>query len=190
MGFSSGMNRLSNQDMSLFGRHWGWFFLWGVLLAALGIFAIGASVLTTIITVIILGCLLLISGVIVILDAFSFWRGKGGSFFLHFLMGILYLIAGGILIKNPLEGSLSLTLLLGMFYLILGAFRISYHMTMQMVSWGWGLFNGVITLLIGLLILANWPASSLFIIGLFVGIDLFFCGLAYIMAALGARGTR
>lgn len=183
MGFSH------NQDMSVFSKHWGWFMLWGVAMAALGIFAISATALTTLITVIMLGVLLLVGGAVVIIDAFTFWRGKSKGFILHVLMGILYLLAGAILIKNPLEGSISITLFLGIFYIILGISRIAYSLSMRMLGWGWTLFNGMISLLLGILIIANWPASSLFIIGLFVGIDLVFCGWAYIMVALAARNS-
>jgi uncharacterized membrane protein HdeD (DUF308 family) len=181
--------QLNNQGISAYSKHWGWFMIWGLVMAALGVFAISATVLTTLITVIMLGILLLVGGAVVIIDAFTFWRGKNKGFFLHVLMGIVYLLAGAILIKNPIEGSISITLFLGIFYIILGVSRIAYSLSMRMLSWGWSLFNGIITLLLGILIIANWPASSLFIIGLFVGIDLIFCGWAYFMVALAARNS-
>ncbi|VVC75765.1 hypothetical protein AQUSIP_10590 [Aquicella siphonis] len=184
MGLSS---RITDQYLLAFGKNWVWFLLWGIAIAVLGLFAISATALTTLITVITLGLLLVLGGVVVIFDAFTFWRGKGSGFYLHVLMGILYLLAGSILIKNPLAGSVSITLLLGIAYIILGLFRVIYSLSMQMLRWGWSLFNGIITLLLGILIMANWPASSLFIIGLFVGIDLVFCGWAYIMVAIAAR---
>lgn len=184
MGFST---QIRNPDFAAFGKYWAWFLICGIAIAALGIFAISASVMTTLITIILLGILLLICGVVVILDALSFWRGKGSAFYLHIIMGIMYLIAGYFLIKNPIAGSISITLLLGIFYLILGIFRLAYSASLKLFNWGWSFFNGLITLLLGILILANWPASSLFILGLFVGIDLLFCGLAYMMIGLTAR---
>lgn len=184
MGFSTQVN---SQYIIAFSKHWVWFLLWGIAIAALGAFAISASTLTTLVTVILLGLLLLAGGIVVIIDAFTFWRGKGSGFVMHVIMGLLYLLAGCILIKNPVAGSVSITLLLGIFYIFLGIFRLAYSLSLQMFSWGWSFFNGLITLLLGILIIANWPGSSLFIIGLFIGIDLFFCGWAYIMVALAAR---
>jgi uncharacterized membrane protein HdeD (DUF308 family) len=102
-------------------------------------------------------------------------------------MGILYVVMGAMLIYSPILGSISLTLLLGIFYLMIGMFRLGYSWSMKSPRWGWNLFNGILCLLIGVLILASWPGSSLFIIGLFVGIDLVFAGWAYVMAALAAR---
>lgn len=180
-------SRVADRYLAALNKNWLWFLLWGIAITALGIFAISATTFTTVVTVIVLGLLLLFGGVIVAIDAFTFWRGKGSAFVIHVIMAILYLIAGWILIKNPLEGSVSITFLLGVAYIILGIFRIIYSLSMQMLRWGWSLFNGIITLLLGILIMAAWPASSLYIIGLFVGIDLIFCGWAYIMVAIAAK---
>jgi uncharacterized membrane protein HdeD (DUF308 family) len=55
---------------------------------------------------------------------------------------------------------------------------------------GWRLASSIITLLLGVLILLEWPASGLFIIGLFIGIDLIFTGWVYIVSALSARSAK
>ncbi len=182
----------SSAEMETFGigRNWGWLFLWGLLLFLLGIYAIGTSTLTTQISVLILGVLLLIGGGITIVDAFTTWWGKGSSFFFRLLAGILYVIAGIMLLRNPIAASISITLVLGIFYLVLGIYHIIYSVTIRYLNWGWGLFNGIITLLLGILILEHWPASGLFFIGLFVGIDLLFFGWASMMTALAARSLR
>lgn len=176
-----------NRDLSMIGKHWGWFSLWGIALIVLGTLAICASELTTLVSVFLLGAVIFAAGVVVALDTLSFWWGKWSGFFLHFLMAVIYIVGGVWLMKSPLAGAVSFTLILGIIYTMLGAFRIGYSLTMHMLGWGWSLFNGVITLLLGILILANWPASSLIIIGLFVGIDLIFCGWAYLMVAMAAK---
>lgn len=171
----------------VFGKNWGFFLIWGLALVILGLVAIAAASFTTLVSVIMIGIFLLIAGVVVLVDTFSFWWGKWAGFTVHLLMGILYAAVGLMLIQNPLSGSISLTLLLGILYLILGVFRTIYSLSIQAPRWGWSFFNGLVTTALGLLILCDWPASSLFIIGLFVGIDLLFCGWAYVMAALAAR---
>lgn len=179
--------RFSNDYLPAFGKNWQRFMLWGIALLALGILAIGAATFTTFLTVIFLGFLIVLSGAIMVMDTITFWWGKWSGFLLHFGLALLYLMVGILLITNPLQGSLSLTLLLGLFYIIIGLARIFYSSGAQSPKWGWSLANGVIALILGILIITNWPASSLYMIGLFVGLDLIFLGWAYIMAALAAR---
>lgn len=180
-------SQFNNLYLTAFSKNWGWFFIWGLLLLILGVVAISAATLTTILSVLFLGFLLLISGIVIIIDTFSFWWHKWSGFILHLILGILYVAVGVMLIKSPLSASISLTLLLGAFYLTIGIFRIIYSLSVRVPRWGWSFFNAIISLLLGILILSSWPQSSLFIIGLFVGIDLIFTGWVYIMAALAAR---
>jgi uncharacterized membrane protein HdeD (DUF308 family) len=179
--------RLTPQRLAEFGKNWGFFLAWGVALVILGMLAISFSAFTTLISVIFLGFLLLFSGVVVVIDSIQFWRGRGSSFFIEFLMGIFYCLVGLTFIFSPVAGSISLTLLLGGLFVVLGIFRIVYSWSSKLPRSGWIIFSGVITLFLGILILAQWPASGLFIIGLFVGIDLLFLGMNYIMPALLAR---
>lgn len=179
--------RMMGQDLAVLCRNWAWFLTWGIGLFVLGLFAIYADTMTTMISVVLLGVLLSLAGVMLLVDAFTTWRQHKGSFLFKVIMGALYLIAGILLIENPILGSISITFLLGAFYVFVGIFRIMDAMSFRYIHWGWVMLNGFITLLLGLMILASWPASSLFILGLFVGIDLIFCGIAYIMAAMGAR---
>lgn len=176
-----------NLYFASFSKNWCWFFIWGISLFILGILAISFAAFTTLLSVIFLGFILFISGAVIIIDTFTFWWRKWPGFFIHLIMGILYAIVGLILINNPVWGSVSLTLLLAVFYVIVGLFRIIYSQSIRLPKRGWSLFNGIIALILGGLILAQWPASSLFIIGLFVGIDLLFSGWGYMMAALSAR---
>lgn len=180
--------RFREQYLSAFAKNWAWFFAWGLGLIILGLFAIYYSYIATLITVISLGIVIFLGGLIVLFDTFVFWWGKWAGFFLHLIIALLYLFVGYTLFSGPLAGSVSLTLLLGIFYIVVGLFRIFYSATVRLPRrWGWGLFNGIVALLLGVLILEHWPQSSLFIIGLFVGIDLIVEGWTYVMAALGAR---
>ena len=97
-------------------------------------------------------------------------------------MGILF-------IGSPLTISASLILLLAFSYIFSGLLRVFYSLSLQLPSWGWDLFSGGITILLGGLIMNGWPYSSLYILGLFIGIDLCILGLAYITMALGIRSS-
>lgn len=175
------------RDLSIYRKNASSFLLWGSALFVLGLLAISFSYFTTMLSVIILGCIIFATGIIIIFDTFTSWRDKKHGFLLNLIIAILYLVVGSMLIYGPVLAAASLTLLLGGLYMVLGLFRIFYSMSVRLPQWGWSLFNGIVSLVLGFLILAHWPASSLFIIGLFVGIDLVFCGWAYIMIGLAAR---
>lgn len=176
--------QIRSQNMQ---SYWGWFLAWGVALVVLGTFAISASVLTTIVTIIMMGILIFISGVVIAADTFAFWWRQWPGFFLHLVVSLLYLAVGYLLIKNPSDAAESITLLLGIFYVVIGVARVTSSLSIKLPRWSWVFFNGLVSLILGILILASWPASSLFIIGLFIGIDLLVCGWTYIMIALGAK---
>lgn len=182
--------RFNDSYLSDFSKQWSLYFLWGIFLTILGILAIGAAAFTTLVTLFVLGLLLLIAGVVLFIDTFAFWWGKWNGFFLHFILALLYIVVGIMVIKQPMAASISLTLFLGIFYVIIGLYRIFVSSGIRSPRWGWALFNGVISLLLGVLILSSWPASGLFIIGIFIGIDLVFSGWTFIMAALAARALK
>lgn len=178
------------QYKSSYAKNWGWFLLLGIVLVILGIAAVSAAVLTTLISVIFLGSLLLVGGIFVIIDTFKFWWQKWEGFFIHLLMGILYIVAGIVLLQNPVLGSISLTFLLGVFYTLIGLFRIFQSVTFRLIGWGWLLFSGLVSLLLGILILSNWPQASFYIIGLFVGIDLIVAGWVYITISMTSKAIK
>jgi len=182
--------RARNIDLSTFGKQSNWFLGWGIVLVVLGALAISAATFTTLLTIVLLGTVILLAGIIILLDTFIYWTGKWSGFALHFMMGLLYLGVGALMLTTPVLTSESITLLLGIFYVLVGASRTTSAVAMQLPRWKWALFNGIITLLLGILILSAWPASSLFIIGLFVGIDIFFCGWTFIMMSLAAKAMR
>lgn len=179
--------QLKNQYLTNFSENRGRFLVWGIALVILGMIAISLTTMTTVVSVIFLGTLILIGGIVILIDAFSFWWKKWSAFFLLLLLGIAYLLVGFMLIESPILASVSLTLFLGIFYLIAGIFRVIYSLSVRTPSWGWDLLSGILSLVLGVLIVSSWPQSGLYIIGLFIGIDLLFTGWTYIMASLAAH---
>ena len=117
----------TNPHLATFSKNWAWFFLWGLALVILGCAAISAATFTTMLSVIFIGLLILISGVVITLDSFTFWWRKWSGFFLHLLMGLLYIVTGALLINTPLLGSIPLTLFLGIFYMLIGIYRANMN---------------------------------------------------------------
>jgi uncharacterized membrane protein HdeD (DUF308 family) len=179
--------RFIDLHLAAYSKNWDKFLMWGIVLMLIGVLAVTATAMTTLVSIMVLGFLLLFSGCVILLDTFTFWHGKDHGFVTHLLAAVLYIAGGTILLTNPVEGSVTITLLLGMIYTLLGLTRLFFATAIRLPSWGWTFSNGLITLLIGILIISSWPQSSLYIIGLFVGIDIFFCGLAYTMAAFALK---
>lgn len=168
-------------------KNWGWFLLLGLLFIGLGTAAIGASTLVTVVSIVLLGSLLLFSGAVQIVVAF--WVREWSGFFLSLLAGILYATFGVMLIVHPAAGALTLTLLLAAFYIVGGLFRIITAIASRFNQWGWALLSGVIKLALGILIWSGWPATGLWVLGLFIGIDLIFFGWFWVVLALSARNV-
>ena len=165
---------------------WGWIVALGVVYLITGIVALGSVVLATVATVFIVGVMMLIAGAAQVINAFQIktW----GKFLLWLLLGVLYIIAGFVTFENPLFAAVFLTLLLGVSLVASGIMRIILGFGMrQTMPWGWVVFSGVITLLLGLIILAHWPVSSLYVLGLLLGIDLICAGIGWIGVGLGLR---
>jgi uncharacterized membrane protein HdeD (DUF308 family) len=164
-----------------------WFFLvaMGGVLILLGCAAIGSSFIASLATVLVFGLLMLISALVEIVTAF--WGRKWRGFFLHLLAGGLYFIAGMFMIQNPLEAGMGLTFLVAICLLAGGVFRIILSVLERFDGWGWALLNGVVSLLLGAAIWSQWPLSGMWVIGLFVGIELLFSGVSWVTLGFSVR---
>jgi len=109
-----------------------------------------------------------------------------GRFVLWVLLGALYIVAGLVTLTNPLLAAALLTLTLGIALIASGVMRVAVAMSMK-TGMAWMILSGVITLLLGLVIVAHWPVSSLYILGIFLGVDLIFAGVGRIALGLGLR---
>jgi len=164
----------------------GWIAALGVVYVIAGVIALGSVVFATVVSVFIVGIMMLIAGVAEVVNAFQIktW----GKFLLWLLLGALYIFAGFVTFENPLLAAAVLTLLLGFSLLASGIMRIVLAFSMKdEMPWIWVALSGVITLLLGLIILAHWPVSGLYILGLFLGIDLIIAGVGWIGIGLGLK---
>lgn len=166
-------------------ENWVSFFLLGIILIILGSIAIIGANYTTLTSVIFFGSLLMIGGILQII--YAFWGRKGQGFAHNILAGIFYTTVGLMFITHPTASALAITLLLAAFYCVSGIFKIIVSLSTPTVQWGWLLFSGIISLALGLLIWSEWPIMGLWIIGLFIGIDLIFLGWFWVMLSLRAR---
>jgi len=176
----------------LFGelsRHWKWLLVVGILCLVLGFIGLGMSFLLTLASVLYFGVLILVAGGAQLVQAFrtSGWR----SVLAHVLIALLYILAGLMVITRPLLASVLLTGTLAGMLLLIGVLRCVMaiqHRAMQ--GWAWALVGGIVTVVLGLLILARWPGNSLRVIGLFLAIELIVQGWSLTLIAIAARTGR
>jgi len=166
-------------------RKWGWFLVLGIALIALGTVALTVPYLATLASVMLFGWLLVIGGVFEAVAAFSAPKWIGAL--LHLLSGILGVVVGTLTITHPAAGAGALTLLLAAFFFISGFVRIGAAVMLRFPAWGWAVFGGIVTALLGALIWAEWPSSAVWVIGTFVAIDLLLRGWTWVMFAFAAR---
>jgi uncharacterized membrane protein HdeD (DUF308 family) len=165
---------------------WGWIVALGVVYVIVGFIALGSVVTATAASVLVVGIMMVIAGVAEIINAFQVktW----GKFFLWLILGALYVVAGFVTFENPVLAALVLTLMLGAMLVASGIMRIIIAFSMKEgTPWIWVVVSGIVTLLLGFIILARWPVSSLYVLGLFLGIDLVVAGASWIGIGLGLR---
>ena len=165
---------------------WGWFVALGVLLLLFGLFAFYNVLAATLASVLVVGTMMLIAGIAEIVHAF--YVRTWSHFFWLLLSGILYAVAGFFAFRNPLLASAVLTLLLAISLIASGALRVVFALGQKAKkSWGWVLVGGIVTILAGLVIAIGWPVNSLWILGLFLAVDLTFQGWALIATGFALR---
>lgn len=163
-------------------------FILGIILVALGIIVLAAQAFTTLVTVFLLGLALIIGGILEIAHGLS--RRERRSTLYEILGGIINLALGGIMILFPFLSAITLTLFIAAAMIALGGYRLVTGFSAQRRNRGWNIFGGLLTLLLGLLVLIGWPATGLFVIGLFLGAQLIISGLIIIFIGTSLPTVR
>jgi uncharacterized membrane protein HdeD (DUF308 family) len=169
-------------------RRWGWLLVLGILMIGLGTIAFIIMPAATLGTVLVLGWLLVVSGVFEAIQAIR--ERKSGGFFLHLLGSVIGLLVGFLVVTHPVAGALAWTLLFAAFFTVIGIFRLVAAIQLQFPNWGWAAFDGAITLALGILLWAEWPWSGLWFLGLALGISLILRGWSYIMFAIALHSLH
>jgi uncharacterized membrane protein HdeD (DUF308 family) len=165
--------------------NWFWFLALGILTIVLGTALLGMPLLGTLTAIWMLSALLIAGGVLQFVGAF--WVREWSGFAVALLAGVLYVALGVLTIDRPLSAAAALTILIAAFLIIGGLFRIILALSYRFDGWGWPLLNGVINVVLGLMIWRQFPDSALWVIGLFLGIDMIFHGWTWVMIALMLR---
>lgn len=176
-----------SEGLKVLRAKWGWIVALGVVFMLAGVVALGSVVAATASAVMIVGIMMIMGGAAEIVAAFSV--KSWGKFLFWLLLGVLYVGAGVIAILNPFAAATILTLFLGAALVVGGVIRIflAFQMKDGGKPWGWVVLSGILTLLLGIMLIAKWPYSSAYALGIFLGIDLLFIGSSWITMGLALK---
>ncbi len=159
-------------------KSWSRFLILGFLLTILGVVCVIKSQTATTFSILALGWVLMISGVLWLVNSFYAFNWHG--FFLCILNAILRGVVGYLLIRHPNAGAESVTILIAALFIVGGLFRAIAAGVIQFPRWGWMLVAGLISVALGVYIMTIWQTASTFLVGLLIGVDLIFDGAALV----------
>lgn len=167
-------------------KHWALLLTLGILMIILGTLGFFQPIAYTVATTLLFGALLLVSGGTGIVATFKLegWKGKTGAV----LLALLFLVTGALMLLHPVLGALSLTLVVAAFLTASGVVKIWMGFGhREQNGWIWLVASGLLSIALGILIYADFPGSGLWILGLFLAIELMFDGWGLVMFALAAH---
>ncbi|MFF8837215.1 HdeD family acid-resistance protein [Streptomyces sp. NPDC015130] len=166
-------------------RDFSWLAVLGVLLVLGGVVGLVYTGLATLTSMLLFGWLLLIGGVVGLLQAV---QSRGTSYFwLAAVVAALNIAAGVVVIRHPEGSAEALTMFAALLFLTGGLFRLVGSVVVRGPQFGWTLLQGAFGLLLGLLVLLDWPDSSRYVLGVFFSLALLFDGLGLIAIGVGGR---
>ncbi len=166
-------------------HRWPWLLALGLFMILVGAFALTSAIAATVASVVFIGSLLIIAGIAHVALALSSrgWRGRG----LYLLSGVLAIVTGFVLVARPGIGAEVLTLVVGLLFLVGGSMRIVSAVADRFPSWGWSLASGILAAVLGLLVIASWPLSGTWFLGMYLGFDFIFSGVTWVALSLALR---
>lgn len=163
-------------------RSWGWILTLGIMFIVLGMTCIAADQAATFATMELFGWLLIVTGIVALVQVFTSHTWPGSMIYL--LSALLRGFTGYLLVRYPTAGAVSLTLVLASLFVVGGLFRALGASAIQFPGWGWSVSAGVLSFVLGIMLLLQLPQASVWFIGLAIGIDLLVDGAALVRFAL------
>ncbi len=181
-----GLSTGSKAEFGEASANWVWLLVLGMLFIVLGMIGLGRLFLFSIAGTVFFGILIIIGGAAQFLEAIKCKGWKGIAF--HILISILYILGGIFILLEPVAASLVFSWVLAGVFIGVGVLRIVMALRMRATG-GWlvPLLGGIVSVVLGAMIYAKWPVSGLYIIGMFIAIELIVNGWSYIFIALTAR---
>jgi len=165
--------------------NWGWYLTLGIILIAAGVFAMIYQGTATQASVVVFGALLILAGVAQLVAAFQS-RGAG-HVLLFLLISVLDVVVGYMLIQHPDAGAQTLTLLLAALFVFTGIYTFVAAMWLQLPNYGWYALSGIVSVVLGVMLWAQYPTSAQWFIGFAVGLYFVFGGIAWCSFAIKVK---
>jgi uncharacterized membrane protein HdeD (DUF308 family) len=165
----------------------GWSIAMGSGLIVLGLITMAMASFSTFVSIVVLGVILAARGFIDAVHAVATYRESG--FWWRLFTGTLSLVIGVMIISRPEITAVSLTLLISVFLITSGLYRAIAAPIEHRSSWGGVMFGGVISLVLGLMILSGWPVSGIWFIGLLIGIEILVQGIVFVSLPFAVKRT-
>ncbi|MGB5568766.1 MAG: HdeD family acid-resistance protein [Sedimenticolaceae bacterium] len=170
--------------------NWGWLMAMGLALTALGAVGLYMAGALTVASLWWFGVLTIAGGVATLVDAFRAegWKAK----LWEMLIAVIYVAAGIVMLLNPGASAVWFTLFIAAFLFASGILRIitGFQIREQVKGWGWTVFGGVASTVLAIMIWAQWPVSGLWVIGMFIAIEMIMQGTSMISIALAAKASK
>ena len=187
---TAGNNNFGPDLRSAVRRHWVLLLIPGVIMVVLGLLAAASPLVSTLVVDTAAGWMFLTAGFIGLAALFTTRNVPG---LMWTLVGaVLAILVGAYLVWRPLEGLVSLTMVLAVYFVVHGVVQIGTafrHRTLFPQSWLWMLLSGIADVTLAVIIIAGWPGTVAWALGLLVGINLFLSGLALVMTAIACRSV-
>jgi uncharacterized membrane protein HdeD (DUF308 family) len=169
-------------------RYSAWYLIQGVLLIATGVLALIFPIVSSKAVVLLLGWLLIVSGILQGISLIG--TGRVPYFWLQLISVVLAVLIGSLFLRDPSQAMLTITVLLIVFFMIEGISKVVFALTIRpFPQWGWVLASGLLGILLSLFLWARIPETALWLIGLLVGIELIGEGAALVNLAWRVRET-
>ena len=164
---------------------WRWFAAFGLLTMFFGFVSLGVAGLATLVSVYMIAAFVILIGAIEITIGVNAHKWSSRIFVV--LVGLLYVVAGSFALANPISGALGFTLMLGTALLATGVVRVIFATRLPEGPKWYVAFAGVVTVLLGVFIIAGWPENSAYVLGIFLGVDMIIYGASWLNFSLFLR---
>ena len=181
--------RTSRFEFRSLSAKWGWFVALGIGMILTGGFALGDTVLVTLVSVIFIGAMMVVAGAFQILHAFAI--KQWGAFLFALLCGALYVAGGLLIMREPVQGSIVITAFLLAVLSVAGVLRMVMALRHREIKGWWLLLlTGIVSVGLAILLFLSLPWSGLWLLGTIIAIELVFQGVGWITLGFALRGMR
>ncbi len=163
---------------------------WAMVLSGLmilaGILAIALPMVAGIALTVVVGWMLILSGMLHL--AFAWRGGRPAAVVWEILLGVAYAAIGFYVLAHPVAGLASITVALAFYLFVEGILELVLSFQLRPAPGaGWLLVDGVVTLVLAIMIFGTWPSSAAWVVGTLVGVSMFFSGITRLMLSMAVR---